>query len=167
MKKFNRRIYQSIPAFVADLRAIMARRDQMRTLMRGEVIAGAFRERLMLAATAVNNCRYCSFAHARQALVEGVGEDEIKALQGGIVKDCPQDELPGLLYAQHWAETRGRTDPAARERLIEEYGEEIAGAIELTLQTIQMGNLLGNTADYILYRLSFGRLGASREAAGT
>jgi AhpD family alkylhydroperoxidase len=161
VKKFNRRIYQSIPAFVADFKAVIVKRDQMRPLMRGEIIDGAFRERLMLAVTAVNNCRYCSFAHARQALVEGIDKDEVKALQDGTMEGCPQNELPGLLYAQHWAEAQGRTDPAARERLIEEYGEEVAGAIELTLQTIQMGNLLGNTADYILYRLSFGRLGAS------
>jgi AhpD family alkylhydroperoxidase len=159
VKKFNRRIYQSLPTFMADLKGVMAKRDQMKPLMRGKIINGAFRERLMLAVTAVNGCRYCSYAHARQALVEGIDEDEIKALQDGIMEDCPEDELPGLLYAQHWAETRGRTDPAARERLIEEYGEEAAAAIELTLQTIQIGNLLGNTADYVLYRMSFGRLG--------
>ena len=159
MKKFNRRIYESIPAFATDFKAIVARRGQMKALMRGEVIDGAFRERLMLAVTAVNDCRYCSFAHTRQALVEGVDKDEIKALRGGIVKDCPEGELPGLMYAQHWAEARGKPEPAARERLIEEYGGERAAAIELTLQTIQMGNLLGNTTDYILYRLSFGRLG--------
>jgi len=127
--------------------------------MRGEIIDGAFRERLMLTVTAVNQCRYCSYAHARQALVEGIDEDEIKALGDGIMKDCPEDELSGMLYAQHWAEVQGNIDPAARVRLIEEYGEEKAKAIELTLQTIQMGNLLGNIVDYILYRLSFGRLG--------
>lgn len=160
MKKFNRRTYQSISAFVADLKAVIAKRDQMKPLMRGDVMSGTFRERLMLAATAVNNCRYCSFAHARHALVEGIDEEEIKALQSGIMDNCPEGELQGLLYAQHWAETRGRPEPAARQQLSEEYGEEVTQAIELALQMIQMGNLLGNTADYILYRLSFGRLGA-------
>jgi AhpD family alkylhydroperoxidase len=159
VKKFNRRTYRSISAFIADLKAVMAKRDQMKPLMRGETIDGAFRERLMLAVTAVNDCRYCSFAHARQALVQGIDEDEVKALQGGIMENCPEGELQGLLYAQHWAETQGRPDPSARQRLLEEYGDEIAQAIELTLRTIQIGNLLGNTADYILYRLSFGRLG--------
>lgn len=159
MKKFNRRTYQNISAFVADFKAIMAKRDQMKPLMRGEIIDGSFRERLMLAATSVYRCRYCSYAHARQALVEGINEDEIKALQDGIMKDCPEDEMPGILYAQHWAEAQGRIDPVTRERLIVEYDEETVKAIELTLQTIQMGNLMGNTVDYILYRLSFGRLG--------
>jgi len=159
VKKFNRRTYQNVSALVADFKAIMKKRDQMKALMRGEIIGGAFRERLMLAVTAVNGCRYCSYAHARQALVEGIDEDEIKALQDGIMKDCPEDELPGLLYAQHWAETRGKVEPTARKRIIDEYNEGTVEAIELTIRTIQMGNLLGNTADYILYRLSFGRLG--------
>ncbi len=131
----------------------------MKPLMRGEIIDAAFRERLMLAVTAVNGCKYCSFAHARQALVAGIYQDEINALQDGFMENCPADELPGLLYAQHWAETRGRTDPEAREQFIAKYNEETVKAIELTLQTIQMGNLLGNTWDFILFRLSFGRLG--------
>lgn len=160
MKKFNRRTYQNISAFVTDLKTILAKRDQMKPLMRGEIIDGAFRERLMLAVTEVNGCRYCSYAHAKQALVEGVHQEEIDTLQDGIMEDCPSDELPGLLYAQHWAEMQGKIEPVARERIIEKYNEETVQAIELTLQTIQMGNLLGNTVDYILYRLSFGRLGA-------
>ena len=163
MKKFNRRIYPNVSAFFADFRAIMAQRDQMRPLMRGEIISGAFRERLMLAVTAVNGCRYCSFAHARQALVEGLQPAEIEALQDGILEDCPSNELTALLYAQHWAETRGKTDPDARQRFSENYPEETVKAIELALRTIQMGNLLGNTLDYVLFRLSFGRWGAPRD----
>jgi len=148
-----------VSGFVVDFRTIMAKRDQMKPLMRGELIDAAFRERLMLAVTAVNECRYCSYAHAKHALVEGIDKDEIEALQDGVIESCPRDELPALLYAQHWAETQGRTELAARERIVKKYNEETVKAIELTLQTIQMGNLLGNTIDYVLYRLSFGRLG--------
>lgn len=158
MKAFNRRIYHSLSAFIIDLKAIMAQRDQMKPLMRGQLIDAAFRERLMLAVTAVNGCSYCSYAHARQALVEGIDSDEVKALQDGVVENSPREELPALLYAQHWAETRGKINPAARGRIVEIYSEDIVNAIELALRTIQMGNLSGNTLDYILYRLSFGRL---------
>jgi AhpD family alkylhydroperoxidase len=166
VKRFNRRIYPGLSAFIADLKAIMAQRDQMKPLMRGELIDTAFRERLMLAVTAVNGCRYCSYAHARQALVEGIDSGEIKVLLDGVVENSPREEVPGLLYAQHWAETAGKIDPAARERIIETYGEGTVNAIELALQTIQMGNLLGNTVDYALYRVSFGRLGVSRDVDG-
>jgi hypothetical protein len=93
-------------------------------------------------------------------------EMNIEALKDGVIANCPRDELPALLYAQHWAETRGRIEPGTRERIIEIYDEGTVKAIDLTLQTIQMGNLLGNTIDYILYRLSFGRLGMSPNVNG-
>ncbi len=131
--------------------------------MRGDIIDAAFRERLMLAVTAVNGCRYCSWAHAKQALVTGITGDEVKALLTGEVGDSPAAELPALLYAQHWAESGGRPELAARTQLVETYGAEIVQAIELSLRTIQWGNLSGNTFDYILYRLSFGRLGGNDE----
>ncbi len=165
MKPFDRRIYRRPSSFLSDFKAIMSRRRQMKQLMRGELLDNSFRERLMLAVTAVNGCRYCSYAHARQALAEGIHEEEVRALQEGTLKDSPREELPALLYAQHWAETEGAPDPAARDRIIETYGLETANAIELSLRTIQMGNLMGNTMDFILYRLSFGRFGGSRQTA--
>jgi AhpD family alkylhydroperoxidase len=161
VKRFNRRTYPSVLAFITDLKAIMAQRDQMGPLMRGELIDAAFRERLMLAVTAVNGCSYCSYAHARQALAQGIDSSELEGLLDGVVENSPREEVPALLYAQHWAETGGKIDPAARERIIETYDEGTVSAIELALRTIQMGNLLGNTMDYLLYRLSFGRLGVS------
>jgi AhpD family alkylhydroperoxidase len=166
MKAFNRRTYHSVSAVLADTKAILARRDQMRPLMRGESLDEAFRERLMLAVTAVNGCRYCSYAHARQALAGGIDPEEVRALQDGVLENSPEEELPALLYAQHWAETRGHVDPVARQRLVETYDPEAVEAIELALRTIQMGNLLGNTMDYVLYRLTFGRWGASCEGSG-
>jgi AhpD family alkylhydroperoxidase len=162
-KVFNRRIYHSLSAFTRDLGAIITRWRDMKELMRGDIIDAAFRERLMLAVTAVNGCRYCSWAHAKQALVTGITGDEVKALLTGEVGDSPAAELPALLYAQHWAESGGRPELAARTQLVETYGAEIVQAIELSLRTIQWGNLSGNTFDYILYRLSFGRLGGNDE----
>ena len=166
LKEFNRRFYPSVSAFAGDLKAILARRDQMGPLMRGELVDAAFRERLMLAVTAVNGCRYCSYMHAKQALTEGIDANEVGALLDGVVADSPSEEVPALLYAQHWAETRGSIDPAARRHVVARYGEEAVQAIELALRTIQMGNLTGNTLDYALYRLSRGRLGAPRAGAG-
>jgi len=163
VKGFNRRIYHSVSGFVVDLRAILAERSQMRALMRGESIDAGFRERLMLAVTAVNGCRYCSYAHARQALAAGMHSDEVRALQDGVLEESPKEERLALLYAQHWAETGGHVDPVARERILEVYDQEAVEAIELALRTIQMGNLVGNTMDYALYRLSFGRLKGSTE----
>jgi len=160
--KFKRRIYRSPTQLIADFRGIMRRRKEIRPLMRGEVIDPAFRERLMLAVTQVNGCRYCSYGHARQALAEGISQQEIEALGQGMFAGSPSDEVPALLYAQHWAEADGEPDQVARQRLVERYGEDAAAGIELMLRMIRMGNLLGNTWDYALYRISFGRWGAER-----
>ena len=43
------------------------------------------------------------------------------------------------------------------------YGDDAVRAIEYVLHMIRVSNLSGNTFDYILYRLSFGRLGLPRK----
>ncbi len=125
--------------------------------MRGGSLDPAFRERLMLAVTAVNGCRYCSYYHARQALVVGIPSEEADALAAGVMDGCPPEQLPAVLYAQHWAESDARPDPMARQRVVDLYGAQTMEAIELALHTIRMGNMAGNTFDYVLHRLSFGR----------
>ena len=145
---------------MADFRAIMSRRGEIRPLMRGAVIDAAFRERLMLAVTQVNGCRYCAYGHARQALAEGISAEEVEALGQGMFEGSPAEEAPALLYAQHWAEADGKPDPAVREQMVERYGEQVTEAMELALRMIRMGNLVGNTWDYVVYRVSFGRWGA-------
>jgi AhpD family alkylhydroperoxidase len=157
MKGFKPRIYRSLQGLITDLKAILAQRQHVRPLLRGELIDPAFRERLMLAVTAVNGCRYCSYAHAGQALIVGLSDREVAALLEGVLAHSPCEQLPALLYAQHWAETDGRPAAAARGRLVERYGQQTVAAMELALRAIHMANLLGNTLDYALYRLSFGR----------
>ncbi len=156
MKKFKRRTYQNMGEMIADLRVMRKNRKEIRTLMSGDTLSPAFRERIMLAVTAVNECRYCSFVHSRQALQKGVSNDEIRALGNGTYDCCPGEELPALMYAQHWAETRGHPDEAARAKILEIYGEEKTRAIEFAIRMITAGNLTGNTFDYILHKLSFG-----------
>jgi AhpD family alkylhydroperoxidase len=159
MEKFNRRTYRSLGEAFSDVRAVMSRRKEIRTLMDGETLDPAFRERLMLAVTAVNECRYCSYAHTRAALEEGISQEEIEALATGAFDDCPPEQVEALCYAQHWAESNGRPDPAARARVLERYGEAKLAAMELALRMIRVGNLAGNTLDWFLYHASFGRWG--------
>ncbi|MGD8814197.1 MAG: carboxymuconolactone decarboxylase family protein [Anaerolineales bacterium] len=160
MQTFQRRTYRNLGDFLADFRKIMTRRKEIRTLMGEELIPPAFRERLMLAVTAVYGCRYCSFAHAREALSKGVSQKEIEALGECFFEGSPPEEVPALLYAQHWAEANGKPDITARAQIVERYGERVVDAMELALRMIRMGNLSGNTWDYFLHRISFGRWGA-------
>jgi len=77
----------------------------------------------------------------------------------------PADELPALLYARHWAEDNARPDARAEKQLMDVYGVDKAEAIEVILRLIRMGNLTGNTADYVLSRLMFGLLGIRKDEA--
>jgi hypothetical protein len=84
-------------------------------------------------------------------------EKEINQLLAGDVAGCPEDEAVAVIYAQHWAESNARPDPEAVQKLRETYGEAKAEAIHLALRIIRFGNLMGNSWDYLLYILSFGR----------
>jgi AhpD family alkylhydroperoxidase len=132
--------------------------------MGGEGLNPSFRERLMLVVTAVNGCRYCSYVHAREALTKGISREEIAALGESVFEGSPPQEVPALLYAQHWAVSDGRPDGAIRERIGQEYGSDVLARIEAVLRMIRMGNLMGNTLDYILYRISLGRWGGEGTA---
>jgi len=39
------------------------------------------------------------------------------------------------------------------------YGEQALSGMELAMRMIRMGNLMGNTWDYILFKISFGHWG--------
>ena len=160
MKQFNRRLYRSFGDFITDMRTVMSQRENIRGMMRN--LDPAFRERLFLAVTQVNGCRYCSYYHAKQALLSGVTDDEVQRLGNGLLDGCPQDELTALYYAQHWAETDACPDEEARARLLETYGDETTSKIDLALRMIRVGNLTGNLLDYILFRLSFGLIDIDR-----
>ncbi len=161
MRQFQRRTYRNPRQLLRDIGTVARRRSEMRSLMHGETLSAAFRERLMLAVTEVNRCRYCAYYHAKQALVEGLSEAELQALTEGEFDSSPAEERPALLYAQHWAEADGSPDEEAHARIVELYGAETANAIDLALRVIRIGNLMGNTWDSLLYRVSLGRWGTT------
>lgn len=78
MKQFKRRTYQGVGDFLQDVAYPFRHREKLRQAMRGELVDVAFRERLMLAVTAVNECRYCSYYHAKEALKANLSEAEIR-----------------------------------------------------------------------------------------
>jgi AhpD family alkylhydroperoxidase len=158
-KTFNKRTYHNLGEIIKDTRAIFARQKGIKPLMRGEIISDSFRERIMLAVTEVNGCRYCQYAHAKMAIDAGLSPSEIEDLSAGALHNCPSDEIPALLYAQHWAESDGSPDPDTRQEITSFYGEQKVDAMELAMRMIRMGNLMGNTWDYFLYKISFGRWG--------
>ena len=157
--KFKKRKYKNLKDVLSDLWFPIRNRGRLREITRKELISPAFRERLMLVVTAVNGCRYCSYFHTKQALKSGITAEEISDLLAGDVANCPQDEAVAVAYAQHWAESDAHPDPEAAKRLQQTCGREKTEAIHLILRMIRMANLLGNSWDYLIYRISFGRKG--------
>jgi AhpD family alkylhydroperoxidase len=131
-------------------------RIKSRAVMRSKFISAEFRERLMLAVTEVNQCRYCSYAHTKMALQSGLTPGEIRKILQHNLQDCPEEEFPAILYAQHWAEADGHPDTEIRKALEKQYGAAKAERIEMILRTMRMANLIGNSLDYIIFRLSCG-----------
>jgi AhpD family alkylhydroperoxidase len=159
MRKFPKRRFANVGEAFREIRTIFSMRKEIRALMSGEDISPSFRERLMLAVTSVNKCRYCSHAHSREALSKGISPEEVRRILGGEMQLGPEEEIQALLYAQHWAESNGKPESVPREKMVALYGEKKTGRIELALRMIRTGNLLGNTFDYVLYTITFGKIG--------
>lgn len=117
----------------------------------------------MLVVTDVNECRYCQSFHVPQAVNAGIGQEELEQLLSGLIpENTPDDQSMALVYARHWAERNAQPVDALEKQLLESYGKETVQEIKIILRMIRMGNLMGNTWDYLLYRISAGRWGNSR-----
>ncbi|MEX2683603.1 MAG: carboxymuconolactone decarboxylase family protein [Candidatus Sigynarchaeota archaeon] len=116
-------------------------------------IEPGFKERVVLAVTAVNKCRYCSFIHSKLALQSGCTAADVKAILDSEFGNVNDDELVALAFAQHYAESRGKPDRDAARELLRVYGKEKASAIVTSIQAIMVGNLTGNTLDAFQARL--------------
>jgi len=96
--------------------------------------------------TAVNECTYCAWYHAKAAVASGVSAEEVQDLLDLQFHATASDrELMALLYAQHYAETNRQPEPQMTARLIETYGARTAQHIMLAIRVISFGNLMGNT----------------------
>ena len=156
MNGFNKRYYTPRSLF-RDLREMASRRSQIRETARSGRVDSAFVEKIMMAVTAVNGCSYCAYFHTRQALKEGVPEDEIARILSLELGNFPPDEAVALAFAQHWAETEGKPDPDAERRFYEYYGPQVSADILHWMHMINMGNLLGNSWDALLWRIGICR----------
>ena len=112
-----------------------------------------FAERIMLAVTEVNGCELCSYAHTRMALEAGMDEEEIRELLAGASRSIPDGEATAILFAQHYADTKGNPSDEARGRLIDAYGRPAADGILGVTCMIMMGNVAGIPLSSFINRL--------------
>jgi AhpD family alkylhydroperoxidase len=154
-KGFKKRFYTP-RAFVRDLGDLVAQLPAFRESARSGRVSRAFAEKIMMAVTAVNGCRYCARFHTGLALREGVSAEEIERILSAELGAFPEEEAVALAFAQHWAETAGQPDPLAERRFREYYGPQISEDLLHWMRMIRFGNLAGNTWDAILWRLGIG-----------
>ncbi len=150
--RFMKRLYCPKDFFrmLVDMFASMG---AMRRGRKQKLVSVEFGERIMMAVTEVNGCRYCSYFHSQVALKAGLNEEEIRETLSGDFSQAPEEELPALMFAQHYAETGGKPDEQTWERLVETYGQAKAEAIRGFIRAIMIGNAWGNAFDSLRVRL--------------
>lgn len=149
---FKKRSY-TFRGFARDVIRLFRKFSQIRDSMNSGRISNQFRERIMLAVTAVNGCVYCEWAHTKVALEQGCTNEEIKEIIIHDFDSCDPYEIVALVFAQRYAETEGLLPEEAYQKLIFHYGEEKANDIIIFIKIIIIGNLLGNTFDAFESRL--------------
>ena len=118
------------------------------------MLSGHFTERLMLAVTEVNQCAMCSYAHTKMALESGMDIKEIEAMLAGDHTDVNEEELPAILFAQHYAESRGLPSRAAWQAVTRRYGEAKSFAVLGAIRMMMVGNIYGIPLGSLLARFS-------------
>lgn len=108
-----------------------------------EQISQLFIERMQLAVTEVNGCAACSYAHTTMALREGMSNEEISSFLGGGDDYIKPEEAKAIIFAQHFADSRGYPEKEAYEAIIEEYGQDKARIILSAVQMMIAGNMFG------------------------
>ena len=149
---FAKRFF-TLAAFADSARRLFAQVDDLHAALTRQNVPRTLSEKIMLAVTRVNGCRYCSYAHARLALQAGVTETELCDLLTGEFGHIPPHERTALLFAQHYAEQGDRYDAGAWQKLEDTYGADAARDMLVHIRLITFANLYGNTFDALLERL--------------
>ena len=141
-EKYYRKIYSHCD-FYKSLVLLFRSLKYIRVNRRKKLVSPQFKERIMLAVTEVNGCEACSYMHTKFALEEGMSPEEVSAILGGELENIPEDELVGILFAQHYADQKGKSSKESWQRLVGEYGQERAMVILSMIRMMQVGNIYG------------------------
>lgn len=133
----------SLTEFYQILYQAMRSRKYLSRAKKSGAINLNFEEKVMLAVTEVNRCAICSYAHTKIALEAGMSNEEIHRLLHGDTEAVADDELPAILFAQHYADSRANPSKQAWQRILTVYGEDKAKGILGAIRKIMLGNALG------------------------
>ncbi|MFA0816710.1 MAG: carboxymuconolactone decarboxylase family protein [Anaerofustis sp.] len=141
-QKFYKKIYTPKELYIALYRGLRTMKF-MRKAKNNHELSVEFIERIMLAVTEVNGCEICSYGHTKMALEQGMRAEEIETLLSGNTEQIPKEELTAILFAQHYADTRGWPSEVSWKRVSEEYGLPKALGILGSTRMIMIGNIVG------------------------
>ncbi len=122
-------------------------------------------ERIMLAVTRVNQCAMCAYGHSRWALEAGLSQQEVDHLLAGVQAGISQAQAASVLFAQHYADSRGKPACSAWQNLVQKEGRKKALAELGAMRMIMTGNALGIAAGSLKGRLQAGGKGDPRSSA--
>ena len=153
MKPFTKRTF-TLPLLMRSLAAVVVHLPVLGAAQVRPSIGPALREKIMLAVTRVNDCRYCSWVHTGLALKNGIDMDELSVLLGQqLGGGTDEAQAVAILFAKHFADTVRHPSRAARGQLAAYYGVWPRREIMAYIHMIYFSNLTGNSADAVLARL--------------
>lgn len=118
-----------------------------------KIVDPHFVERLQLAVTEVNGCAACSYQHTQMALAQGMSNEEINSFLSGSDDYTKEEEAKAIMFAQHFADSRGFPKMYAYQAIEEEYGKKEARVILSAVQVMIAGNMYGIPFSAFLSRL--------------
>ena len=152
--KFGKNLYSVQESYWIFYKGIRTMKYMFKAKRKKE-LSPKFIERIMLAVTEVNCCAICSYAHTKKALESGMSNEEIQNMLSGVIDDVPTSEIAAVMFAQHYADTRGNPTRESWQRIVEIYGISKANGILGSIRSIMIGNAYGIAWSSFLNRLRF------------
>ena len=157
MKTFGKRVL-NVKTFFNECFLLFKNFGDLKIAFRRKLIDSSFRERIMLAVTQVNQCRFCSFGHTHAALSTGISSNEIKEILDANFSNVPENQQLALCFAQNFAESNGIVEPEYFNRFNNYYGIEKSQDILTFTRFMNFCNLCGNTLEAFLLRFKGKRI---------
>ena len=157
MKTFKKRVL-NVNEFIKECFSLFKYFGDLKVTFRRKLIDNSFRERIMLAVTQVNQCRFCSFGHTHAALSTGISIKEIKEILDANFINVPEYQQLALCFAQNFTESNGIVEPEYLNDLNSYYGIEKSQDILTFARFMSFCNLCGNTLEAFLLRFKGKRI---------
>ena len=142
------------PTLLAQTAWILRRLPRVAAIWGARRLDPKLREQVMLAVAQANACRWCTLAHRRWALSEGVTDAELAALEGQDAERFDRRTWAAIA----WADARARANlgpapPEFEEELARYYSSTERDDLDVVTIMMTIANRSANPLDALLARL--------------